>query len=139
MLLRKTTSVVCSAIIALATIALPGYAQNKQEAELAILHLTITSQNLGSPCQGQADKVCVKINWTVNNVPTAKNIGQFRIFVNATNGNPASKNKAEATANAADRTVTVKLAPVAGGFTVHINALSTSSQVLAQADATGTF
>ncbi|MBI1760952.1 MAG: hypothetical protein HYR56_05890 [Acidobacteria bacterium] len=138
-MLRQMTALVCSASFALALFALPGLGQNKKEVAPIALHLTITSQDLGSPCQGAADKVCVRLNWTVNNAPAAQQIAQFRIFVDATNGNPASKNKAEATASADARTVTVKLAPVGAGFKIKILARNSASQVLATAGATGNF
>ena len=137
---RKMTGWVFGAIFALAALTLSSQGQNKKEiSPLALLRLTVNSQNLGSPCQGQADKVCIKLNWAVNNVPTVKEIAQFRIFVDATNGNPASKNKAEATAAADARTVTVKLVPGGGGFKIKILAQGNASQVLATAEATGNF
>lgn len=136
-MLRKMTGWLFSTIFALATLALPGLAQNKKE--LSLVRLTITSQNLGSPCQGAADKVCIKVNWTVTKTPIPTEIAQFRIFVDATNGNPASKNKAEATATGDTRTVTVKLAPQGATFKITILAQDAASQLVTKAVATGSF
>jgi hypothetical protein len=136
-MLRKITCLVFSTIFTLATLALPSHAQNKKE--LSLVRLSITSQNLGSPCQGAADKVCIKINWRVNGTLTAGEIAQFRIFVDATNGNPASKNKAEATVTGDARTVTVKLFPQGSTFKITILAQDSSSQLLTKEVATGNF
>lgn len=136
-MLRKLTCLGFSTIFTLATCDLPGQAQNKKE--LSLVRLTITSQNLGSPCQGAADKVCIKINWSVNTTPVAKPIAQFRIFVDATNGNPASKNKAEAAVTGDARTVTVKLFPQGSTFKITILAQDSSSQLLTKEVATGSF
>lgn len=141
-MVRKTASLVFGMIVAVAALALPAGGQNKKEIDPALVSrvtLTANAQNLGSPCQGDAQHVCIKVNWTVDNQAPINKIADFHITVDATNGNPASKNKESGLAPTNARTATLRVAQVGSTFKVRVIARNSAQQTLATVDTTGNF